>query len=88
MIGCGSNSTDTAKATALLRQGVERQYDIKAGRCARATSSRWTCTARINEPAKLIDVIVYGTVTVNDGQLSVAGHTLSCDLITDTAIRP
>ncbi len=75
VVGCGSSSTDTPKATALFRQGVERQYDIKAGRCARAAPSRWTCTARINEPAKLIDVIVYGTVMVNDGQLSVAGHT-------------
>ncbi len=75
VIGCGSSSTDTAKATALFRQIVERQYDIRAGHCVRATLSRWACTARINEPPKLIDVILDGTVTVDDGQLSVAGHT-------------
>jgi hypothetical protein len=76
VIGCGSSSTGTAKATALFRQTVERRYDIKAGHCARATLRKWTCSARINEPAKLIDVVLYGTVTVNDGQLSVAGHTV------------
>jgi hypothetical protein len=75
LVGCGSSSPDAAKATALFRQTVERQYDIGAGHCARVAPSRWTCTARVNEPAKLIDVILRGTVTVNDGQLSVAGHT-------------
>jgi hypothetical protein len=76
LLGCGSSAPDAARATALFRQTVERRYGVGAGHCAQVAPSRWTCTARINEPAKLINVILDGTVTVNDGQLSVAGRTV------------
>ena len=75
VVGCGSTSTDTAKATALFRQNVEHQYDVAAGRCARTAQTRWTCTARINNVAKEADVDVRGTVWRTDGQWSESGST-------------
>jgi hypothetical protein len=76
LVGCGSSSTDTGKATALFRQTVERSYDIHAGRCAPTAPSRWTCTAHINNPGREIDVDVYSTVRSVDGTLSAYGHTV------------
>ena len=75
LVGCGSSSTDTAKATAVFRQTVEHQYDVKAGRCDRTGSARWTCDAHINDPAKEVDVDVHGTVRRVDGQWSESGST-------------
>ena len=73
LVGCGSHSTDTATATALFRQIVKHQYDVTAGRCSGTTSKRWTCTARINDPAKEIDVDFRATVWRDDGQWSATG---------------
>jgi hypothetical protein len=75
VVGCGSNSTDNAKATAVFRQVVEHQYDLTAGRCARTSQTRWTCTARINNLAKQVDVDVHGKVWRADGQWSESGST-------------
>jgi hypothetical protein len=75
VIGCGSNWTDTAKATALFRQTVEHQYDVAAGHCARTAQTRWICTARINNLAKEVDVDVHGKVWRVDGQWSESGST-------------
>jgi hypothetical protein len=76
LAGCGSSSTDQAKATALFRQTVERSYDIRTGRCSQTAPTRWTCTAHINDPGKEIDVDVYGRVSDVDGTLSASGHTV------------
>jgi hypothetical protein len=75
VVGCGSNSADTAKATVLFRQIVEHQYDVAAGRCARTAQSRWACTARVNNLAKEVDVEVHGKVWRADGQWSESGST-------------
>jgi hypothetical protein len=74
LVGCGSSSADKATATALFRQIVEHQYDIRTGRCAWTAQSRWTCTAHVNDPGKEINVDVYGTVSNVDGTLSESGH--------------
>jgi hypothetical protein len=73
LAGCGGSLTATAKATAVFRQIVKHQYGIDAGRCARTAQARWTCTARINEPAKEIDVDFHGTVSHSDGQWTAVG---------------
>jgi hypothetical protein len=73
VIGCGSRSTDTAKATAVFRKIVERQYEVTAGRCARTAPTRWNCTARIDDPAMEIDVAVHDTVWSNDGRWNASG---------------
>ena len=73
VVGCGSSSTDTAKATAVFRKIVERQYQVTAGRCAPTAPTRWNCTARINDPAKEIDVAVHDTLWRDDGQWSASG---------------
>lgn len=73
VIGCGSSLTDTAKATAVFRKIVKRQYEVTAGRCARTAPTRWNCTARIDDPAKEIDVAVHDTVWRDDGQWNASG---------------
>jgi hypothetical protein len=75
LVGCASGTTDTAKAAALFRQMVERQYDVTAARCARTAHARWICAARINNPAKEIDIDVHSTVWRADGQWSASGST-------------
>jgi hypothetical protein len=75
VVGCGSNSTDTAKATALFRQIVAHRYDVAAGHCARSAQTRWTCTARINNLAREVDVDVHGNVWRVDGEWSESGST-------------
>lgn len=73
LAGCGSSLTGTAKATAVFRQIVKHQYNVDAGRCARTSPARWTCSARINDPAEEIDVDFHGTVWRSDGQWTAAG---------------
>ena len=75
VVGCGSSTPDTAKATALFRQLMEHHYDVAAGRCARNSETRWTCTARIDNVAKEIDVDVNAHVSRADGQWTESDST-------------
>ncbi len=67
----------TQAVTDYWRQQVQGQYDgpvaLGDGRgCAKASKTRWVCTAHIQNPNKDIDI--YGTVTVHGRVINVEAH--------------